>query len=150
MSRGHVLALHLRRAYLSLHRRADAHFSAFGVTADQFVVLTLLAEREGVTQQHLARRTFSDPNTIRAILVLLEKRRLLVREVHPNDGRARCVFLTAKGRLLQKQLWDSAQPMQQELWEILSPHEQRVILECLSRIGETMAPPKRQRQKTLS
>jgi len=141
--------MHLRRAYLSLHRRADAHFAAFGLTADQFVLLTLLAEKEGVSQQHLTRRSFSDPNTIRAMLVLLEKRGLLVREVHPNDGRARCVFLTAEGRRLQKQLWDSAQPMQRKLWEIMSPHEQHVVLECLDRIGEIMAPPKRQRQKTL-
>jgi len=65
VSSGHVLAMHLRRAYLTLHRRADARFAAFELTADQFVVLTLLAEKEAVTQQHLTRRSLSDPNTKR-------------------------------------------------------------------------------------
>jgi hypothetical protein len=31
----------LRAAYLGMHRLSDAHFSRFGVTADQFVLLAV-------------------------------------------------------------------------------------------------------------
>src|SRR5262249_34457432 len=99
--------MRLRGAYLTFHRMANAHFEQFGVTADQFVVLTLLAEEDGVTQRDLVEQAFSDANTIGEMLARLEKKQLVRRERHPKDGRARCVFLTPKGRKMQKHLWDS-------------------------------------------
>ncbi|MBI3462567.1 MAG: hypothetical protein HY000_05825 [Planctomycetes bacterium] len=36
-----TLAMRLRGAYLTFHRRANAHFERSGVTADQFVMLTV-------------------------------------------------------------------------------------------------------------
>ena len=51
MPSGHDLAMRLRVAYLAVHRRTNAVLAPLGLTADQFVVLTALAESEGVTQQ---------------------------------------------------------------------------------------------------
>src|SRR5437660_640993 len=99
--------MRLRGAYLTFHRMANAHFEQLGVTADQLVVLTLLAEEDGVTQRELVGQAFSDANTIGEMLTRLEKKQFVRRERHPKDGRARCVFLTPKGRKMQKQLWDS-------------------------------------------
>jgi hypothetical protein len=45
----HDLARALRGAYLTMHRRADAYFARYGVTADQFVLLNLLARESAVT-----------------------------------------------------------------------------------------------------
>ena len=87
----------LRAAYFAMHRVSDAHFSRHGVTADQFVLLACLAEDDGITQQELARRASSDPSTIRAMLVLLEGRKLVTRERDPEDNRARIVTLSPKG-----------------------------------------------------
>src|SRR5215468_1146380 len=99
--------MRLRGAYLTFHRMANAHFEQFGVTADQFVVLTLLADEDGVTQRDLVERAFSDANTIGEMLRRLERKQFVRREPHPKDRRARCVFLTPKGRTMQKRLWDS-------------------------------------------
>ena len=63
----------LRAAYLTMHRRANAEFARFGLTADQFVLLTALAEADGVTQKELARRTASDANTMSEMLGRLER-----------------------------------------------------------------------------
>src|SRR4051812_35769824 len=57
---GHNLALGLRAAYLWMHRRANAVFSRFGLTADQFVLLTALAggrrgDAEGTGASHALR-----------------------------------------------------------------------------------------------
>ena len=72
-------SMHLRRAYLSMHRRANANFARYGLTADQYVVLTALARAGSATQQDLMRRCHSDPNTVRAILLRLEGRGLVAR-----------------------------------------------------------------------
>jgi len=83
-----------------MHRQTDACLATSGCTADQFVLLGLLAREDAVTQQELVLRASSDPNTVRAMLVLLEKRGLVARVGHPTDGRARSVTLTGKGRRL--------------------------------------------------
>ncbi|MBA4017789.1 MAG: MarR family transcriptional regulator [Pirellula sp.] len=105
---GHAWAMLLRTAYLAVHRAADAVMALHRLTADQFVLLTLLAECDGVMQQDLVRRSGSDPNTVRAMLVLLERRGLVRRRAHADDGRARSVELTARGRSLQTTLWKTS------------------------------------------
>src|SRR5262249_37160542 len=98
MPDGHDLALRLRAAYLRLHSRTNAELAGLGLTADQFVLLTSLAGGEGVTQKELVGRTGSDPNTISEMLARLEMKGLVERRQHAEDGRARSVSLTRRGR----------------------------------------------------
>ena len=86
---GRGIAMALRAAYWAMHREADALLQTHGVTANQFVLLSILAEDKALTQQELVRRASSDANTIRAMLMLLERSGLVVRRPHQTDGRAR-------------------------------------------------------------
>src|SRR5262245_33264450 len=131
--------MRLRGAYLTFHRMANAHFEQFGVTADQFVVLTLLAEEDGVTQRDLVEQAFSDANTIGEMLARLEKKQLVRRERHPKDGRARCVFLTPKGRKMQKKLWDSWECHLQQVDNAFRPQEREVLKGLLGRVPGAVA-----------
>ena len=110
MTTGSELPIALRAAYLALHRRSEARFAPHGVTADQFVLLATLARGgEALTQRELARRMSSDPSTVRAMLVLLERRGLVERDAHPTDARARTVALTAKGGRAFRRLWKAGE-----------------------------------------
>jgi DNA-binding MarR family transcriptional regulator len=133
------MGMRLRGAYLTFHRMANAHFEQFGVTADQFVVLTLLAEADGVTQRDLVEQAFSDANTIGEMLTRLEKKRLVRRVRHPRDGRARCIFLTPRGRKLQKQLWESWEAPLQEVDNAFRPRELEMLKSLLGRIPDAVA-----------
>jgi MarR family transcriptional regulator, organic hydroperoxide resistance regulator len=137
-----TVGMRLRGAYLTFHRMANAHFELFGATADQFVVLTLLAEADGVTQREVVEQAFSDPNTIGEMLTRLEKKKLIEREQHPHDGRARCVYLTAKGRKVQRQLWDSWEERLQEVNGAFRPEELKVLKGLLARIPDAVAVPR--------
>jgi DNA-binding MarR family transcriptional regulator len=134
-----TLGMRLRGAYLTFHRMANAHFEQFGVTADQFVVLTLLADEDGVTQRDLVEQAFSDANTIGEMLTRLEKKRFVRRERHPKDGRARCVFLTPQGRKKQHQLWDSWEGRIQEVDNAFRAKELEVLKSLLGRIRDAAA-----------
>jgi DNA-binding MarR family transcriptional regulator len=140
MATGHEIAMALRAAYLAMHRRSDAQFARLGVTADQFVILAALAGRGAVTQRDLARRTFSDPNTVRAMLLLLEKRGLIARTPDPADGRVRTVALTPKGRRAYRALWAAGQPVRARLLASLGPSEPEALLDLLGRVASSMAP----------
>src|SRR5438270_3469824 len=116
MTTGSDIAIALRAAYLALHRRSEASFAPHGVTADQFVLLaTLVRGGHALTQRELARRMSSDPSTVRAMLVLLERRRLVERDSHPTDARARTVTLTAKGLRAYQRLWTAGDPVRARL-----------------------------------
>ncbi len=141
MTSGHEVARALRDAYLALHRQTNDCFAKDGVTADQFVLLAALAEADAVTQQELVRRVGSDPNTVRAMLLLLEGRRLVTRQRHPFDGRARRVTLTVKGRQVFKKLWTKSEPLRAWLLAAFRPGEATALLELLHRVAEAMTPP---------
>jgi DNA-binding MarR family transcriptional regulator len=142
----------LRAAYFAMHRASDAHFTRHGITADQFVLLACLGEQDAVMQQDLVRRTASDPSTIRAMLVLLDGRGLVVRERHPADGRAREVSLTAKGRRLYERLWRTSEAIRTQLLAGFSEHEAETLFGFLRRLirntdsiaGNRRSPSKRE------
>lgn len=135
---GTSLAMQLRGAYLSMHRTFQAHFARFGVTADQFVVLSLLTAEDGVIQRELVRRTCSDANTIAALLRLLERDGLIQRVRPENAGRARCVFLTEQGRRLQRKLVRSSDRLHRELEAAVPSVDLPVLLRSLGEIAATM------------
>jgi DNA-binding MarR family transcriptional regulator len=138
MTDGHELAIALRAAYLALHRRSEAAFASHGVTADQFVLLATLNRGHALTQRELARRMSSDPSTVRAMLVLLERRGLVEREAHPTDARARTVALTAKGGRAFKQLWSASEPIRAQMLDVLGPTETEILFGLLSRTAGTL------------
>jgi DNA-binding MarR family transcriptional regulator len=141
MTSGREVARALRAAYLALHRQTNACLANEGITADQFVLLSALADADAVTQQELVRRVNSDPNTVRAMLLLLEGRGLVAREQHPIDGRARCVTLTAKGRQVFSKLWTRSEPLRARLLTAFRPDEVTVLVALLRRVAVVMAPP---------
>jgi DNA-binding MarR family transcriptional regulator len=141
MKRSHDLAMGLRTAYWALHRRTDESLIKRGVTANQFVLLALLMEEDGITQQDLVLRASSDPSTIRAMLVLLEKKSLVVRSQHTEDGRALSVTLTHKGRRAYKQMWMDTQSVRQRLLAVVKPRETVLLVALFGRIADAMISP---------
>jgi DNA-binding MarR family transcriptional regulator len=135
------VATALRAAYLALHRQTNACFAKVGVTADQFVLLGYLADGDAIIQQELVRRVGSDPNTIRAMLVLLERCGLVSRGRHPADGRARSVSLTRKGRDAVGKLLARSEPLRDRLLAAFRPDELDTLVGLLRRVAEAMTPP---------
>jgi DNA-binding MarR family transcriptional regulator len=150
MATGHEIAMGLRTAYWAMHRQTDACFAKRGVTANQFVLLALLAEEDRITQQQLVRRACSDPNTVRAMLVLLESRGLVARERHPDDSRARNVTLTRKGRQTYDRLWEESEPLREQLLAVFQPKQADALVEFLERISEAMVQVEQHRGKQQS
>jgi DNA-binding MarR family transcriptional regulator len=140
MTTGHDLAITLRAAYLALHRGSDAAFAPHGVTADQFVLLATLDRGTALTQRELARRMPSDPSTVRAMLVLLEERGLIERDMHPNDARKRSVALTAKGERAFRRLWTAGEQIRAQILEALQPGEAKTLVRLLGHVAEALNP----------
>lgn len=132
------LPLALRAAYMALHRNTEAAFGQHGVTADQFVVLLALSEGQALTQRELADRISSDPSTVRAMLVLLDKMGLVERACHPNDSRAKTVALTAAGKRKLRKLWKAGQSIRDEMVGCMTSDEVETLIGQLRNITSTL------------
>jgi len=136
----------LRAAYLLMHRQTNSFLAPFGMTADQFVLLTLLADKDGTTQQELTQRASSDPNTVRAMLVRMEDVGIVARRRHPADGRVRKVTLTRKGRRAFAKLSAEIKPLQDVLLSPFRAKEAKRLLAFLGRISGAMTQWQRGRR----
>lgn len=141
MHPGYEFGMLLRKAYLGFHRRANARLLKLGVTADQFVALSVIAQDEGLTQVTLVERTASDPNTVTAILALLERRGFVRRTVHSKDRRARCVFLTPAGRRIQTRATKTAGELLDDLCGSLDATTREQLEDGLRQIHAAFASP---------
>ena len=132
------LPMALRAAYLALHRRSEAQFAKCGVTADQFVLLATLARGDSLTQRELARRMPSDPSTVRAMLVILEKQGLVRRDSHPSDSRARTAALTAAGKRKFQQAFAAGETIRERMIEAFQPWDSSLLVKLLNQVAESL------------
>jgi len=141
--RGHELAMRLRAAHAHLRRRSNAGFAFAGMSADQYVLLTALAEGNGATQQELVRKCCSDTATVGKMVSLLVAKGHVTRTAHPEDGRAWKIRLTAQGRQLTESLRKSSCDLRCELTALFNECELRTLIGFLDRIAFAMEPPTR-------
>ena len=139
MADGHKIAMALRIAYLSMHRQADAALAPFSLTANQFVLLALLDERDGVSQRDLVDRAASDPNTIRPMLNALQKKGYIVREADPDDGRAWLVRMTTQGCRTFRSVRSETEAFRERLVSSLDDHEREAFLRMLGEVVVSMS-----------
>lgn len=132
------LPMALRAAYLALHRRSEARFAKCGVTADQFVLLATLARGDSLTQRELARRMPSDPSTVRAMLVLLEKQGFVRRDAHPSDSRARTAALTVAGKRKFQQAFAAGESIRRQMSETLLPGDGETLVRLLNQVAVSL------------
>lgn len=95
-----------------LVREANKYFSQLlqilverhGVTTAQWYFLRALWDQDGISQAELSKRVgLMTPTTVVA-LNTLEKKGLITRSSHPTDRRKLNVFLTKRGRQLEREL----------------------------------------------
>jgi len=101
-----ALGFWIHRVYQASRNEMFREFREQGedITPEQWALLIRLWERDERTQNELSEATFRDAPTISRILAGMEARGLLDRQVDPQDGRARIVRLTPRGRALRKRL----------------------------------------------
>lgn len=136
----HEIPLCLRTAYLAMHRQTTARLQELGITADQFVCLLVLSQYDSMIQRELVERTNSDQNTIRAMLVLLERRKLVQRKSHPEDKRALMVGLTSKGRKTCAQAFELLSPVHGLMAASLSKDETAILRSLLGKLSGALTP----------
>lgn len=90
--------LRLRKAARRITQIYDGYVEPHGLTITQFGLLIHLKAHDGISVGALAEKLVMDPTTLTRNLRPLEREGLTALTPDPNDRRARCLRLTAKGR----------------------------------------------------
>lgn len=73
--------------------------TGYGITLDQWLVLNMIVDFEGITQTEIGERIFKDKGSITRMITLLESNQFLVRKPHPTHGKMNQFNLTPKGEI---------------------------------------------------
>jgi MarR family transcriptional regulator, temperature-dependent positive regulator of motility len=133
----HRVPAHLARRF---------HQICLGVTAETLVnedltpmlwgVLSAVLEEPGSGQWQLAARIGVDAATFGQMIESLEQKGLVIREVDPDDRRARQLYGTKQGAALRQRLRPSLVAAQERLLAPLSKAERTALLDMLVRLVE--------------
>jgi DNA-binding MarR family transcriptional regulator len=80
-----------------LRSRLDEAAREHGVTTTEYVALSVLRRRDGMSCAELARWAFVTPQAMNVLIAGLEERGLVRRRPDPRHGRVRRVSVTRKG-----------------------------------------------------
>ena len=86
----------------SLQRALNKEYKE--ITIDYWVILNYLWTKDGWIQTELARMSGKDNASMTRMLDGMQKKGLIERKADENDRRAQRIFLTEKGRSLEKPL----------------------------------------------
>ena len=106
-----------------------------GLHPRHFGVMTIVAAQPGMTQQHLHEQTAIDPSSMVSVIDELEAMGLAERRPHPEDRRARTIFLTERGRQTLKRVRGLAAELQREFFGVLTAEERRTLHTLLRKLA---------------
>jgi DNA-binding MarR family transcriptional regulator len=100
-----------------------------------FGVMTMVAAQPGMSQHELHEKTAIDPSSMVAVIDELEAMGLAERRPHPDDRRARAIFLTAPGLEKLERVRALTAELQREFFQALSADERRTLHTLLRKLA---------------
>jgi len=130
----------VRRAQARLFSELEAALRVFELTPGSFGVLTLIHANPGVTQGALAAAFGVDKSTMSPVIVRLERRGLVRREVQAHDRRRHALFLAPAAEPTYRAARDKVRTVEESIAARLTEVEQRELGRLLVKLQGADAP----------
>jgi DNA-binding MarR family transcriptional regulator len=124
----------VRRAQAAIFGQFETTLADFDLTPGSFGVLTLIKANPGITQVALAAAFGVDKSTMSPVIVRLEKRGLVRREVLLSDRRCHALFFEPSTGAFYAAARDKVRRFEEGLAARLSKAEQREFARLLSKL----------------
>ncbi len=129
-SPGHLIR---RCQQISVSLFAD-ELGEFDLTPIQYAALLAIRDEPDIDQRSLSRIIAIDRSTVGTVLKTLEKKGLIVREIPDDNQRIKTARVTDASIELLDGTFAAVSRVQRRLLEPLSPEEQTIFLELLSKL----------------
>ena len=104
------------------------------VTPIQYAILRTLKAFPGIDQVSLAGLVAMDTSTAASVAGRLAEKKLLTRDLDPNNRRQRKLFLTKQGEALLQQTVDGIGRLHNRLFDGFSEHEEEQFMALLQKL----------------
>lgn len=129
-----LLGYNARRAALTIIEAFLERMSVYGLRPVDFSVLSLITHNPGITSRQLCAALGILPPNLVKLVSDLDKRGLLVRKPHPDDGRAIGLHLSADGRKLMREAEAAARDLEDRVSAPLTADERVTLMRLLRKI----------------
>ena len=131
-----LLIPHIGRVYkhLGILMKEITKAHAVDLTREQFILLNMLHQRDGVPQSELAFITENNKSSITRLINTMEKKNLVARIPSADDGRVNHIFVTTKGRAVFTQVFPIMIKTIKEVERDISTKEIKVTINVLQKI----------------
>lgn len=128
----------IRMTHRAIQRRLQAIIEPYGVTLGMWYFLRVLWVRDGLTQRELSNLVGTMAPTTLSAIRTMEQSELIFRKKNDDDARKINIFLTEKGRSLEKTLLPRARALLNEASTGLTPKETKELLRMVKVIQENL------------
>ncbi len=133
-----IVLTHLKMIEHLAKRIGDEHLKQINLTQSQSDVIVLLAhESDRVFHQRDIERALNYSNpTVTGLLNRLEQKGFIVRQVDPEDSRARIISLTDKALEIIEEIYQSIRQTEQMLFDGFSEEEIQTLQPLMARMAK--------------
>lgn len=110
------------------------------ITIDQWVVLQVLNQEDGLSQFHIAQATYKDAPTITRIIDLLCQKSLTKRTTDPDDRRRFRIQLTDKGKQTIAEVLPIIERARGKAWKGLNQQQMDGLMATLDMVFDNLSP----------
>lgn len=113
------------------------------IRSGQYDFFFVICKRQGLTQKELTEHMFVEKSTTAKAVKDLEKKGFIRRVKDKDDGRRELLYLTDKGRGLEEKVKCIYHESVKHAASTLSPDEDRILLELLTRVLDNLIEEKK-------
>ena len=129
-----LIGYNARRASIAIGEVFYEKMAPYGLRQADFSVLVLLAHNPGATSRQLcAALNILPPNFVR-LIGALDRRGLIERRPHPQDGRAVGLYLSAEGQALAAETSALVRELEADVVASLTDREVQTLRKLLRRL----------------
>ncbi len=132
------LAYALVRAAKSYLRVSNVGLAEMGLQQGQDALLRYVWQNDGLLQSELVGCLSVEPPTVTKMLARLEKAGFVKRRRDPKHKKQWRVYLTAKGKQVEKHVEEHWARMEARATQGLTPAEKRTFVELAKRVRENL------------
>lgn len=136
-SAGYLIHHMARLCFEELRKRIEP----LGIVPGQFPALLALWQQDAQTQSELVTKLDVEQATIANTLNRMERDGLITRREHPDDGRARVIYLTDKAKMIRDDAYAAAAEVNSNMLDDLSHEERSQFIDFMQRTIRTLRKP---------
>lgn len=111
----------------------------FDITPEQFAILEILIEQNGLYQRQLSEITMKDRPNISRIVNILEKKEYIIKRLEDSNGRkVQKLYTTEKGKNEYEKIIDSVMDMRGKYIEGVNEEDMKGCLNVLAQVKKNL------------